>query len=165
MVERDSSWHAAFQYMVQWVERGTPPPADTVVTVTPGSVTFPASATQRRGIQPTVRATANGARRIVVSPGTLVALDGSAASPIGKVARYEWDFEGNSQFDCSSPPAGGLPDCAAGFVSGHAVSTPAQRVYATPGIYTATLRVHDDTDNPGPFDALKNLSRVIIEVR
>jgi hypothetical protein len=165
MVERDSSWHAAFQYMVQWVERGTPPPADTVVTVVPGAVTFPASAAERRGIQPTVRATANGARRIVVSPGTLVMLDGSASSPIGKVARYEWDFEGNSQYDCSSPPAGGLPACAAGFIAGQTVSTPASRVYTTPGIYTATLRVHDDTDNPGPFDALKNLSRVVVEVR
>jgi hypothetical protein len=165
MVERDSSWHAAFQYMVQWVERGTPPPMDTVATVAPGSVSFPAAAAERRGIQPTVRSSANGARRIVVSPGAMVSLDGVAASPIGKVARYEWDFEGNSQYDCSSPPAGGLPACAASFIPGQMVSTPASRVYANPGIYTATLRVHDDTDNPGPFDALKNLSRVVIEVR
>jgi hypothetical protein len=165
MVERDSSWHAAFQYMVQWVEHGTPPPADTVVSVAPGSVTFPAGAAERRGIQPVVSATANGARRIVVSPGTLVSLDGFAESPIGKVARYEWDFEGNSQYDCASPPAGGLPDCAAGFIPGQAVTTPASRVYATPGTYTATRRVHDDTDNPSQFDGLQNLSRVVIVVQ
>ena len=46
-----------------------------------------------------------------------------------------------------------------------AVSTPASRVYTTPGIYTATLRVHDDTDNPGPFDGIQNLSRVVIVVQ
>jgi hypothetical protein len=165
IVERDTTWHTAFQYMVQWVEHGAPPPADTVVAVAPGSVTFPATAVERRGIQPVVRATANGARRIVVSPGTAVSLDGFAESPIGRIARYEWDFEGNSQYDCSSPPAGGLPACAASFTPGRAVSTPATRVYATPGTYTATLRVHDDTDNPGPFDAIKNLSRVVIVVQ
>ena len=165
IVERDSTWHAAFQYMVQWVEHGTPPPGDTVAAVAPGSVTFPASAAERRGIQPVVTATANGARLIVVAPGTLVSLGGFAESPIGNIGRYEWDFEGNSQYDCSSPPAGGLPACGAGFVPGQAVSTPASRIYTTPGTYTATLRVHDDTNNPGPFDGIENLSRVVIVVR
>lgn len=164
VVERDSSWHAAFQYMVRWVETGTPPPPDTVVTVTPGSVAFPASAADRKGIQPTVVATANNQERITVPRGSLVALDGLAESPIGKVARYDWDFEGNSQYDCSSDASSGLPLCAAGFVPGASVSTPASRIYSTPGTYTATLRVHDDSDFPGPYDGIENLSRVVIVV-
>lgn len=164
IVERDSSWHTAFQHMVRWVEQGVTPPPDSVVTVTPGSVTFPAHAADRKGIQPTVTATANNARRITVPRGSLVALDGLAESPVGKIARYDWDFEGNSQYDCSSSATSGLPSCGAGFVPGQSVSTPASRVYTTPGTYTATLRVHDDTDNPGPFDGLENLSRVVVIV-
>jgi hypothetical protein len=164
MVERDSSWHAAFQYMVRWVETGTPPPPDTVVTVAPGAVEFPASASERKGIQPTVVATANAGRRITVPSGSLVALDGLAQSPIGKIARYDWDFEGNSSYDCSSDASSGLALCAGGFVPAASVSTPAWRTYATAGTYTATLRVHDDSDFPGPFDGIENLSRVVIVV-
>jgi PKD domain len=164
-VERDSSWHAAFQYMVRWVETGTPPPPDSVVTVVPGSVTFPADASSRKGIQPTVQASANGQTKITVATGTTVALDGVAQSPIGKIARYDWDFQGNSQYDCSSDAASGLPACSGSFAPGTVVSTPASFTYTTPGTYTATLRVHDDTDNPGPFDGLENLSRVVIIVQ
>jgi hypothetical protein len=165
MVERDSPWHAAFQYMVRWVETGTPPPADSVVAVVPGSVTFPPDAASRKGIQPTVQAYANGQRKITVPVGSTVSLDGVAQSPIQKVARYDWDFQGNSQTDCSSSAASGLPSCGGVFTPGPTVSTPALYTYTTPGTYTATLRVHDDTDNPGPFDGLENLSRVVIVVQ
>jgi hypothetical protein len=165
VVERDASWLLVFQILTKWVEDGVTPPDDTVVSVSPGTVTFPAGSANRRGIQPTVQATANGSARIVVPAGTVVQLSGIAQSPIGKVLRYEWDFEGNSQYDCSSDPGSGLPLCAAGFVSQASVATPATHLYTVPGIYAATLRVHDDTDNPGAFDGLENLVRVVIEVQ
>jgi hypothetical protein len=28
----------------------------------------------------------------------------------------------------------------------------------------ATVRIHDDTDNPGPFDGIENVARVIVIV-
>jgi hypothetical protein len=164
VVERDSSWLLVFRILTDWVERGIRPPDDTVVSVTPGSVVFPAAAAERRGIQPTVSARADNATRIVVPAGSLVHLDGVAASPIGKIARYDWDFEGNSQYDCSTDATTGLPACAGGFTPGPEVSTPAAHVYTTRGVYTPTVRVHDDTDNPGPSDGLENLSRVVIVV-
>jgi hypothetical protein len=164
-VERDSSWLLTFQLLTRWVESGVAPPPDTVATVTPGLITFPADAANRKGIQPTVRGTANGQLRIVVPAGSTVALDGIAQSPIGKIVRYDWDFEGNSSYDCSSSAATGLPLCAAGFVAGASVTTPALHLYPTPGTYTATLRVHDDTDNPLAFDGLENLVRVVIVVQ
>jgi hypothetical protein len=164
IVERDSSWHVAFQAMVRWVERGVPPPPDTVVTVTPGSVTFPATAAERRGIQPTVTARANNQARIVVPAGSLVHLDGLAASPVRRIARYDWDFEGDSRYDCSSDVGSGLPACGAAFTPGREVSTPAAFIYLNRGTYTATVRVHDDADNPGPFDGVENLSRVVVVV-
>lgn len=166
IVERDSSWHLAFQLMVRWVEDGVPPPPDTVVSITPGSVVFPPAAAERKGLQPTVSATANGATRIVVPAGSTVALNGVAASPIGKVAKYEWDFEGNNSYDCDSDPITPLADCGGGpLVPAPQVSVPAVHVYTTPGTYFATVRVHDDTDNPGPFDGIENLARVIVVVQ
>ena len=165
IVERDSSWHLAFQLMVRWVEQRLPPPSDTVVRISPGRVEFPATAAERRGLQPTVSATANGTGRVVVPRGTPVALDGAAVSPIGRIARYEWDFEGDNRYDCDSDPATPLPDCGAGpLVAGMEVDVPARHVYSAPGTYLATVRVHDDTDNPGPFDGIENVARVIVVV-
>lgn len=166
MVERGSSWHTAFQLMVRWVEQGVPPPPDTVVTITPGLLSFPASAAERKGLQPTVSATANGLERVVVPAGSTVLLDGIAASPIGQIAKYAWDFEGNSRYDCDSDDADAtLPSCGAGpFAPAPEVRMPALHQYSTRGTFVATVRVHDNTDNPGPFDGIENLARVVIVV-
>jgi hypothetical protein len=94
-----------------------------------------------------------------------VSLDGVAASPIGNIAKYEWDFESDNEYDCDSDPATELPDCSGPLAPAPEMSTPAQYVYGTPGVFVATVRVTDDTDNPGPFDGLENLARVVIEVR
>lgn len=165
IVERDSSWHLAFQLMVRWVEDGVPPPPDTVVSITPGHVVFPATAAERLGLQPTVGATANGATAVTVPAGSTVSFQGRAASPIGRIAKYEWDFQGNNSYDCDSDPGTPLPDCGGGpLAPAPEVATPATHVYTTPGTYLATVRVHDDTDNPGPFDGIENLARVIVVV-
>lgn len=165
IVERESSWHTAFQLMVRWVEQGVPPPPDTVVSITPGSVAFPATAAERKGLQPTVSATANGLPRLVVPAGSTVLLDGIAGSPIGQIAKYEWDFEGNNSYDCDSDPATSPPDCGAGpLAPAQEVRTPALHQYSMRGTFVATVRVHDDTDNPGPFDGIENLARVVIVV-
>lgn len=164
LVERESSWHTAFQLMVRWVEQGVAPPPDTVVSVSPGSVTFPATAAERKGLQPTVSATADGLTRVVVPVGSLVLLDGIAASPIGQISKYEWDFESDNSYDCDSDPTTSLPDCAGALAPAPEVTTPAPHIYATPGTFVATVRVTDDTDNPGPFDGLENLARVVIVV-
>ena len=164
--ERDSSWHLAFQIMTNWIENGVEPPEETVVSVSPGTIVFPPTAAERKGLQPVVNATANGLRKIVVPVGSTVQLDGVAGSPIGNIAKYEWDFEGNNSYDCDSDPATPLPDCGGGpFTPGAEVSTPAVVVYSTPGVYLPTVRVHDDTDSPGPEDGLENLAPVIVIVQ
>jgi pimeloyl-ACP methyl ester carboxylesterase len=164
-LERESSWHLAFQLMVRWVEEGIPPPPDSVVDITPGHVIFPEGAADRKGLQPTISVTVNEEARAVVAAGSPVSLDGVAASPIGNIAKYEWDFESDNEYDCDSDPATELPDCSGPLAPAPEMSTPAQYVYGNPGVFVATVRVTDDTDNPGPFDGLENLARVVIEVR
>jgi hypothetical protein len=166
IVERDSSWHLAFQLMVRWVEQGIAPPPDTVVVnISPGHVVFPATAADRKGLQPTVSATANGVPAVTVARGSTVAFDGVAASPIGEIAKYEWDFEGNNQYDCDSDLMTALPSCDGPLTPAGQVRVRAAHVYEAPGTYLATVRVHDDTDNPGPFDGIENLARVIVIVQ
>ena len=165
ITERDSSWHLVFQIMTRWVEQGIAPPAETVVSVSPGVIEFPPTAAERKGLQPAVTATANESTKIVVEAGTTVVFDGVAGSPIGRIAKYEWDFQGNNSYDCDSDPSTALPACAPGFTAAAEVQTPASFTYATPGTYLPTVRVHDDTDNPGPEDGLENLTRVVVIVQ
>jgi PKD domain len=115
-------------------------------------------------LQPTVTATADGEPHITVRAGATVLFDGIAASPIAKIAKYEWDFEGNNSYDCDSDPATPLPDCGGPLTAAPEVALPAMHVYGTPGTYVATVRIHDDTDNPGPFDGIENVARVIVIV-
>jgi len=57
-----------------------------------------------------------------------------------------------------------LPDCGGGVTPASRLSVPAMHVYSTPGTYIATVRVTDDTDNPGPLDGIENLARVVVMV-
>jgi hypothetical protein len=162
--DRTRRRHLVFQLMTRWVQEGIEPPAETVVSIRPGVIEFPATAAERKGLQPAVTASANGSTKIVVPPGTTVLLDGVAGSPIGRIAKYEWDFEGNNRYDCDSDPSTALPTCAPGFATAAEVRTPAAFTYTMPGTYLPTVRVHDDTDNPGPEDGLENLARVVVVV-
>jgi hypothetical protein len=40
-----------------------------------------------------------------------------------------------------------------------------QEAAHTPGVYLPTVRIHDDTDNPGLEDGLENLAPVIVIVQ
>jgi hypothetical protein len=145
----------AFIIMDQWVDRGIAPPPETVVSVTPESVTFPDTADERKGIQPAVTATANGLREVTVSAGEKATFNGVATSPIGNVSRYEWDFEGDNQYDITVM----LPDPA------KEAATPATHTYSSPGTHIATLRVTGDAPYKDYPVELQNLSRVIVHVR
>ena len=61
--------HQALRDLSQWVEQGVAPPESTHYEVVDGQVVVPADAPGRRGIQPVVRLTANGAARADVEPG------------------------------------------------------------------------------------------------
>ena len=164
------AFYLAFHLMDKWVDQGIAPPPSTVVTsITPGTIVYPPTADERKGLQPTVSdLTGNGVLgRVTVSVGTKVNFNGLAASPIGKIANYEWDFEGNNSYDCDSDPATSLPDCGGGpLVPDDEVNIPAVHVYNINGTYVATVRVTDDTVNPTGFvNGIQNLGRVVVIVK
>lgn len=77
------------------------------------------------------------AANVTINPGEVVAFSGSGVDPDGTIASYAWTFPGGSP--ASSTTAG-----------------PVNVTYATPGSYTATLKV---TDNGGAVST--NASRTI----
>jgi hypothetical protein len=148
------------EFLTRWVEEGIAPPPDTVVSITPGTMVFPPTADKRKGIQPTVSdLTANGTlNRVTVPVNTPVYFNGVAWSPIGKIAQYQWDFESNNAYDCTSGGCGG-----GAFIPAQVVEIPAVHTYNTPGTFVATVLVTDDT--VGGFQStIRNLGRVVVDV-
>jgi hypothetical protein len=90
----------ALRDLAAWVERGIAPPASTSYRVDDGQVVLPASATARRGVQPVVTLTANGAARADAKVGDAVAFEVFVEAPpgTGVIALIEWDFEGDGAF-------------------------------------------------------------------
>ena len=83
-----------------WVEKGIAPPASTTYKVVDGQVQVPPTAAERKGIQPVVNLTVNGAERADVKVGKTVKFSAVIETPpdAGSVVSVEWDFEGNGDY-------------------------------------------------------------------
>jgi len=142
-----------------WVEKGTPPPANTSYTVNDGQVIVPATAGARHGIQPVVTVLANGRARVEAAVGQKVNFTGTIEAPTGTgmVVRAEWDFEGRGDFPVSTPVDGRSPKA----------SVSASYSFIKPGTYFATLRGYSQRsgDVATPFARIVNLARVRVVVK
>lgn len=82
-----------------WVEHGVAPAETTNYTIEQGGqVVVPATADERRGIQPVASITVEGQKALTVSPGQPVQIDAVAQVPQGqgKVVKAEWSTDGAS---------------------------------------------------------------------
>lgn len=86
----------SMQDLMAWVERGVTPPPSTRYTVHNGQVVPAARASQRRGLQPVMDFTANGAERAVVSVNQPVNLASRIEMPpgAGEIVKYAWTITG-----------------------------------------------------------------------
>jgi hypothetical protein len=141
-----------------WVEKGVPPPATTNYRIVDSQVVTPSTAGERRGIQPVIRLTANGAARAEVGVGQPVAFAATVDVPpgTGKLVSAEWDFDG----------AGTFPEKAKFKPAGHE-ALKVSHAFAKPGTYFAVLRVASQRqgDANTPFTRIRNLERVRIVVK
>jgi len=80
---------------------------------------------------PTATITVPNAPRTVTAP-TLVQFNGTGSDPGGSIVRYEWDFNGDGTYEFSS-----------------ATTASTSFTYVSPGIFTAALRVTDNTGLTG----------------
>ncbi|GAA2971467.1 hypothetical protein JOD63_003445 [Microbacterium terrae] len=149
--------HQALRDLAAWVEQDIEPPASTAYRLDSGQMLTPASARERRGIQPTLTLSANGESRAEVEVGENVQLVAAAETPgLGAFVRFEWDLDGDQVFDVVSDV---LPDATA--TQTRSVS------FDAPGTYFVTVRgfAKRDPQDPRPFARLYNLARARIVVR
>lgn len=142
-----------------WVEKGTPPPANTNYRMADGQVVLPATAAARRGIQPVVTIAANGRARAQVRPGQAVRFTGTVTAPpgTGKVVRAEWDFDGKGDYPERASVKGGS----------ESVTVSTSHTFDKPGTYFVTLRGFAQRQAAAgtPFAQLRNLARARVVVR
>ena len=120
---------------------------------------MPASAAERKGIQPVVHLRVNGGERADVAIGEPVTFTAQIEVPSapGQVVSAKWDFEG----------LGSYPDAAElGDPTSETVHVTTTHAFSKPGTYFPALRVASQREsNPGtPFARSQNLSRVRVVV-
>jgi hypothetical protein len=149
----------ALRELSAWVEHDIVPPPTSGYRVQDGQVHVPASAAERKGIQPVVHLEVNGAERAEVSVGEAVTFTATIEVPPapGKVVSAEWDFEG----------VGTYPDAVElGEPTSETVHVTATYAFSSPGTYFPALRVASqrEGDPDTPFARSLNLSRVRVTV-
>jgi hypothetical protein len=149
----------ALRELSAWVEHDIVPPPTSEYRVHDGQVHVPASAAERKGIQPVVRLEVNDAERAEIAVGEAVTFTATIEVPParGKVVSAKWDFEG----------VGTYPDAAAlGDPTAETVRLTATHAFSKVGNYFPALRVASQREgNPDtPFARSLNFSRVRVVV-
>jgi hypothetical protein len=160
IIDYSGSVQQALRDLSEWVEHGKEPPASTAFELADGQVHVPISAAERKGIQPVVSLTANGAVRADVVAGDSVNFAGVAelAPGTGTIVSAEWDFEG----------VGDYPFKTSG-IDGSLSRLVLKSTYGfkEPGTYFPALRVTSQRQGnlATPYGRVQNLSRVRVVVR
>jgi hypothetical protein len=145
--------------LVAWVEKGIAPPASTGYVVNDGQVELAAKAEDRHGIQPVVKLTVGGAKRIEVAANQPVQLTGLIEAPpgAGRIVGAGWWFgEGQPRYEIS--PIGNPK---------RAIEINNTHTYKKPGVYYVTLfatsqRKGNASDT---MTDIQNLDRVRVVVK
>ena len=149
--------HQALRDLSRWVEEGVAPPASTRYEVVDGQVIVPADATRRKGIQPVVSFTVDGAARAEILVGDEVVLRAVAQVPegAGSIVSVEWDLDGAGTFPIAEPI-----DVADNVV------VERRRSFARAGVYFPVVRVvsHREGDTTSAYARIQNLARVRVVV-
>lgn len=152
----------ALRDLSAWVEKGVPPPANTNYKIVDGQVQVPATAVERKGVQPVVTLKANGGERAEGKIGQPVTFTAAVEVPphAGKIVAAEWDFEGTGTF----PVVGKLTPTDK---TGSRVTLKTTYAFNKPGTYFPTLRVTSQREGnaKSPYTRIRNLGRVRVVVK
>ena len=158
-VSYEGALQQALRDLSAWVEKGTPPPANTNYHLTDGQMVVPTTAAARGGFQPVVTLAADGRSRVDIRRGQTVTFTGTITVPprTGSVVAAQWDFDGKGTFPLNSAVPSGKP-----------VATVTMRHrFDRPGIYFPALRgiSQRQNDRDTPYARVQNLGRVRVVVR
>jgi hypothetical protein len=140
-----------------WVEKDIAPPATTAYQVVDEQIVLPASAKERKGIQPVIVLKVNNDEKATVKVGNKVTLEAHIETPIntGKIVAAQWDFEGAGKFDVAEK-----------FVPASLIKLKRTYSFSKPGTYFITLRAASQRqgDRQTDYTRIQNLERVRIVV-
>jgi Tannase and feruloyl esterase len=160
LTDYGGSLEQALRDLMAWVEDEVEPPRESGYTLDDDQrLTLAADASDRGGVQPVVRATANDAIRADVTVGSSVrlAVDAEAPPGGGSIVGVEWDFDGTGAFPFGHDSVDG---------SQRAVHLEVEHRFDAPGTYFPCVRVtaHRDGDLVARHCRLVNLGRVRVVV-
>jgi hypothetical protein len=148
----------ALRDLADWVESGEEPPATSSYDVIDSQVEVPATAGERRGVQPVVALTVNGGERAVVTVGEEVTFEVDVESPpnAGTLVQLEWDFEGVGDFPVSTRLDG----------TQTTIMRQRRHIYTEPGTYFPVVRATQqrEADPDDPHARVQNIARVRVVV-
>ncbi len=148
----------ALRDLSKWVEKDIPPPATNNYQVVDGQVQLPASAFERKGVQPVITLFANGHALAKVRKNERVAFTAQVDAPpgAGSIVKIEWDFDGSGAFALKK-----RLDAP--------VTWNEKQLYrfTKAGTYFVTARatLQRDGDADTPYAAIQNLARVRVVVK
>jgi hypothetical protein len=159
VVSYQGALQQALRDLAAWVDQGVAPPATTSYRIVDGQVVVPATAAERRGIQPVVSLRVNGRERADVGVGQRVRFAGTIAIPSGggSIVAAEWDFHGKGTFPVTSTVAPGAKTA----------NVEVEHVFDQPGTYFPALRgiSQRQGDRDTPYARIQNLGRVRVVVK
>jgi hypothetical protein len=156
--------YQALQDLSAWVEKGVPPPPSTNYKMKDGQVEVPATAAERKGIQPVVIVKANGGARAAVHTGTPVTFTAVIEVPpnTGKAVSAAWDFEGDGTFSSIQEIGKSNSD-----QSRSQVTVKITHVFSKPGTYFPVLLATSqrDGDASSSLTSIPNFGKVRVVVK
>jgi hypothetical protein len=144
-----------------WAEKGVPAAASTGYKVVDSQIEIPATAAERKSIQPVVKLIVNGGVRADVKIGEAVKFSGVVEVPpsTGKVVVADWDFEGTGDF----PVKGEIKHTDA---AGSRATVSTTYTFTKPGTYFPVLRAASQRQPDGTtYARIENLARVRVVVK
>ncbi|MBS1596916.1 MAG: PKD domain-containing protein [Bacteroidetes bacterium] len=152
----------ALRDLSNWVEKGIAPPSTTNYKIEDGQVIVPSSASDRKGIQPTITLKVNRSNRAETKTGVPVSFIAVIEVPpnTGKVVSAEWDFEGVGTFSVQGK-------LITQSKKTNEVMVNATHIFSQPGTFFTTLRVASERQGNAktPFARIQNLERVRVVVK
>ncbi len=146
----------ALRQLAAWVEQGVEPTPTSSYQLVDGQVTIPASVSERRGVQPVVQLTVNGASSTVVDVGVPVEVELTAVAPEGGVVvEVRPDFE-----------ASGVLGEVESIAPARTVSLNRVVAFDKPGVYFVSARVSAQSggDATDTHARVQNVARARVTV-
>lgn len=142
-----------------WVEKGVEPAPSTVYRYEDGQIYLPATASERKGIQPVVDLEISGGKVVTVKTGEPVTFTAKATvlSGAGELTGIDWDWYGDGNYVAG-------PELTFQDERKSSAVVETQFLYSQPGIYFVAARATSNRSPKDKYTQVKNLDRVRVIV-